>query len=193
MKTYLLIFLNIIIFNTLAVPHKELPHQTTDFTIPDKYKSLIKNYPLSWKRLSGFEYSALHWEQFVLVYTKDNKDTYVSNHLEFMRVYEEDLDPEEDEVNYETYPVGTVLLKESFLNVESRPGKSLLLSGMIKRKKGYDSSYGDWEYFQSSPDGKLLFSGNSTNAPVMKTCIECHGNISEKDFVFASHYSISLN
>ena len=110
-----------------------------------------------------------------------------------MRIYEEDLDPEEDEINYKTYPVGTILLQESFLNEDSRPGKSLLLSGMIKRNAGFDSRYGDWEYFQSSIDGKLLFSGNSKNTGVMETCISCHGNIAEKDFVFATQYSISSN
>ena len=193
MNNIITIMLFSTVFNSLSLFAKEIPYQTTDFTIPAKYQSQIKNYPLAWQRLSGYEHSALHWEQFVLVFSNKSKEIYVNNHFEFMRVYEEDLDPEEDEITYKPYPIGTILLKESFLNEDSRPGKSLFLSGMIKRKKGYDSRYGDWEYFQSSTDGQLLFSGNSKNAPVMKTCIECHGHIAEKDFIFASHYSITAN
>ncbi|WP_111978880.1 cytochrome P460 family protein [Algibacillus agarilyticus] len=166
------------------------PYQKSEFKIPKLYKPDISHYPQNWKRLSGYEYSALHWKQFVVIYTNGSKAAYAANHLEFMRIFEEDLDPEEDEINYHTYPVGTILLKESFENVNSRPERSLFLSGMIKREIGYDPEFGDWEYFQSTPEGQIISKGNSQDAAVNATCISCHQNIPEKDFVFASHYSV---
>jgi hypothetical protein len=167
------------------------PYQKSEFIIPDTYKDLVFNYPNQWKRLSGYNYSALHWEQFVVVYTNNKGSVYANNHYEFMRVYEDDLDPEEDEINYKKYPIGTILLKESFLNKNSRPANPLLLSGMIKRQAGYDPQFGDWEYFQSDNQGQLLFSGNSKNTQVQVACISCHSNIQDQDYVFASHYSMS--
>lgn len=167
-----------------------IPYQTSDFVIPEQYKSRVVDYPQSWQRLSGYEYSALHWEQFVVIFINKNQDVYAGNYLEFIRIYEEDLDPEEDEIFFKKYPVGTVILKESFLNSNSRPTKALLLSGMIKREKGYDSKFGDWEYFQSNNDGKIIASGNSKDKLISTTCIDCHSNIEDKDFIFATHYSM---
>lgn len=172
---------------------KSIPYLTSDFVIPDKYKDIIADYPKSWKRLSGYEYSALHWEQFVVIFMNKNQDVYANNHLEFIRIYEEDLDPEEDEIFFKNYPVGTVILKESFLNNHSRPTDALLLSGMIKREKGYDPKYGNWEYFQSTKQGQIIAHGNSTNKLVSTTCIDCHSNIEDKDFIFATHYSIKAH
>lgn len=93
---------------------KKIPYKKSDFTIPKEYSKIINDYPKNWHRLSGYEYSALHWEQFVVVYINNKTDTYLNNHYEFMRIYEEDLDPEEDEINYKKYVVGTIILKESF-------------------------------------------------------------------------------
>ena len=170
-----------------------VPYLTSDFSIPEQYKKIIVDYPKNWHRLSGYEYSALHWEQFVVIFMNKNQDVYANNHLEFIRIYEEDLDPEEDEILFKKYPVGTVILKESFLNEHSRPTNALLLSGMIKREKGYDPKYGDWEYFQSNKNGDIIAFGNSTNKLVNTTCIDCHSNIEDKDFIFATHYSIKAH
>jgi hypothetical protein len=175
----------------LAQSSSTPPYQKSEFAIPDQYKNQIVGYPNNWRRLSGYEYSALHWEQFVVVYINKHSSVYAGNHLEFMRVFEEDLDPEEDDIHYQPYPVGTILLKESFLNEDSRPGQSLLLAGMIKREAGYDSEFGDWEYFQSAQNGQLLINGNSKSADIRETCVSCHSNIQEKDFVFATQYSMS--
>ena len=62
---------------------------------------------------------------------------------------------------------------------------------MIKRKPGYDPKFGDWEYFQSSPDGKIVAKGNSKDKLIKETCINCHSNINDQDFVFATHYVVS--
>ena len=179
---------------SFATPIKDsivIPYQKSEFSIPDNYKNIIYNYPKKWQRLSGYEYSALHWEQFVVVFVNNKDDIYSNNHFEFMRVYEEDLDPEEDEINYKKYEVGTIILKESFLNIDSRPTTPLFLSGMIKRKPGYDPEFGDWEYFQSNPDGKIIAMGNSKDKQVEATCVNCHSNINDQDFVFATHYVVS--
>jgi hypothetical protein len=171
--------------------NKTIPYQKSEFSIPDNYKNIIYNYPRKWQRLSGYEYSALHWEQFVVVFINNKTEVYSNNHSEFLRIYEEDLDPEEDEINYKKYEVGTIILKESFLNKDSRPTTPLLLSGMIKRKPGYDPEFGDWEYFQSSPDGKIIAMGNSKDKEIEATCVSCHSNINDQDFVFATHYVVS--
>lgn len=64
---------------------------------------------------------------------------------------------------------------------------------MIKREPGYDPKFGDWEYFQSTPDGKLISRGNSQNEQIASTCVSCHSNITDQDFVFATHFSISAH
>ncbi len=191
-----LFILCIVLFSSVLLSSRLLwadmpPYQQTEFKIPESYQENIKGYPSSWRRLSGYEYSALHWDQFVVVYTNNGGDIYANNHFEFMRIYEEDLDYEEGEASYKDYAVGTILLKESFLSQNSRPGLSLLLSGMIKREKGYDSAFGDWEYFQSKKNGEIIVSGNSKDAEIQTMCIGCHSNIQDKDFVFATHYSLS--
>ena len=167
------------------------PYISTEFSIPDQYKSLITGYPNQWIRLTGYEYSAIHWKQFIIVYTNLADDVYANNHLEFMRIFDEDLD--DDEVEFQEYPVGTILLKESFINTNSKPGNPLLLSGMIKHEKNYDPDFGDWEYFQSTNDGTIIVSGNSKNPGVNAMCINCHVNIPEKDFVYSSNYSFTAH
>jgi hypothetical protein len=176
-----------------ATVKEPVPYLTSDFNIPDRYKNIITDYPEEWQRLSGYEYSALHWEQFVVIFMNKNQEVYANNHLEFIRIYEEDLDSEEDDIFFKSYPVGTIILKESFLNGNSRPTTALLLSGMIKRDKGYDPKYGDWEYFQSNKSGEIIAHGNSKDKLISTTCIDCHSNIEDKDFIFATHYSMTAH
>ena len=67
-----------------------------------------------------------------------------------------------------SYPVGSVVVKEKGsasdpANVAEHRG----VGGMIKRPAGYDSKYGDWEYFYLADDGKVTHGR-------MESCVGCH-------------------
>lgn len=77
---------------------------------------------------------------------------------------------------YETFPVGTVLLKEKFDPRD--PGHPELFTGMLKREAGFAAEEGDWEYF--TLDGAIT---GVTARGKLRACVECHRGYRQSDFV----------
>lgn len=160
------------------------------FEIPESYKSLVpKNYRTKWKRITGFEYSGLHWGQFVVVYMNDHEEIYKNNYIEYIRLYVEDEELEDDEMMFQPYPVGTVFLKENYLVETNRPGAPSSLTLMVKKEPGYDPEFGDWLYMQSATSGQIAMEGKMKDPVIYKVCSECHANMAERDYIFSSFYN----
>lgn len=81
------------------------------------------------------------------------------------------------------YPTGSIVVKEKNMqgyrseDNKSWEGDGNGVGGMIKRPAGYDPDYNDWEYFYQENDGAI----ESGKIP---SCIDCHANARETDFVF---------
>ncbi|PCI45618.1 MAG: hypothetical protein COB51_08650 [Moraxellaceae bacterium] len=166
------------------------PFLINPFVNPETYASVLKDYRTQFYRVTGFEFSGLHWNLFVAIYVSKDADIYRQNYFEYVRAYlENDEDEDEVEPNFGTFSVGTVFLKENFSSSEGKPGVPVFLTGMIKREPGYDPEGRDWEYFQSDKDGAIILQGSSKNPEVQSMCIECHSNMDDRDYIFSTYYS----
>lgn len=171
----------------------EDPFSIYPFEIPQQYQKQLKNYRTSWTRLTGFEHSGLHWQQFITVFVNKDADVYSNNYQEYLR-YFQDSDEDEDEEDiaepkFKTYSPGTVVMKENFLSKDGIPSSALTLTFMIKREPGYDPENGDWEYVQSAKDGQIILAGNAKDPTVKQVCANCHVNIADRDYIFANFFS----
>jgi hypothetical protein len=164
------------------------PYQVQLFETPESAHMIVKNYRGHWPRLTGFEYSGLHWNQFISVYTNIGEATYKNNYMEYIAWYE-DPDDEENEPVYTKYPEGAVILKENFSSESGRPGMPISVTAMIKRGSDYDPGKGNWEYLQFDAQGKIILQGNSNNSVVSKNCANCHGHVESRDYVFSQIFS----
>lgn len=146
-------------------------------------KAQIADYRTKWVRVSGLQFSGMHWGQSVMVYINQRPDIYKHNHLIYLQEFEE-FDEDETYV-YDPYPVGTIILKENFLvNLEEKT-QALTQTLMIKHEEGYDKAMGDWEYVQISHDGTVIVRGSSSrNEAVANLCGNCHKNLANRDFIF---------
>ena len=162
--------------------------ETTPFTIPEPYRDLLADYRKSWHRLTGINPSALHWNQSIVVLINQSESVYRHNYLTYMKQLEDDFD-DEDEIQFETYPTGTVLLKEHYAIQVGQPVTGLTVALMIKRQPGYAPDHGDWQYVQFSASGQLMIDGRGSDPLVWAQCASCHQNIAERDFVFHSYYA----
>ncbi|CAM2005388.1 cytochrome P460 family protein [Acanthopleuribacter pedis] len=175
-----------------ATPEPTPPPKTGLLTSPvspfkapedEELKAMIADYRTKWTRVSGLQFSGMHWGQSVLVYINQKPEIYKHNHLTYLREFEE-FD-EDEEYEYTPYPVGTILLKENFLVNLAEKTQPLTQTIMIKREAGYDKEMGDWEYVQISQDGKLIVRGaGSRDAAVAAVCGNCHKNLSNRDYIF---------
>ena len=162
------------------------------FHAPDKYAAAFADYRNGWTRLTGYEYSGLHWGQFISLYVNKDPDAYIRNYRKYMRWY---VDADIDEASpaearhFEPYAVGTIFLKENYRADSGVRSTPLTVTAMIKREPGYDPAIHDWEFVQFDTTGRILLSGNSRDATTQAVCIKCHGNISERDFIFSTLYS----
>ena len=77
------------------------------------------------------------------------------------------------------YPVGTIVLKESFKSDSGAKGSLTGITVMVKREAGYDSENGDWEYLNVNSKMKIKAQGK------MSMCISCH-SASEDDYLFSN-------
>ena len=173
------------------------PFHDSPFKIPVKYEKLMGDYRKGWARLSSFEYSGLHWGQFVVIYMNKDVNVYKDNYLEYVRAYvndEDDDDEDEEDEKVQTgftqYSVGTIFLKEHYSVQDNLPGTPLNMAYMIKREKGYDPEYGDWEYGYWGINGDVIFEGKASKNPAMKKfCVDCHKNMEERDYIFSTFLS----
>ena len=166
------------------------PFKIMPFALPNEYSSLMASYRDQWSRLTGFEFSGLHWNMFVVIYVNKDSKIYKHNYFEHLRVYiESDDDEDEVEPNFKPFSVGTVFLKENFSFHEGKPDQPMTLTGMIKREQGYDPKGGDWEYFQSDAKGNIIMKGSTKNGQIKRVCSDCHSNMEDRDYIFSTYYS----
>ena len=97
----------------------------------------------------------------------------------FREIYVNDIGKpvEFGEADY-PYPVGSIIVKESYKNKNGSKGALSNLTIMVKRESGYSSDYGDWEYIMTDSKGSIKSQG------AMGSCIACHATGSDKDFTF---------
>lgn len=174
-------------FSQAADPD-EHPYHVQMFKIDDHSIPNSKNYRKNWTRLTGFEYSGLHWGQFVIIYTHLGEQTFRHNYLQYVNWFD-DPDDEDNEPSFEVYPVGTVLLKENFSVKNGAPDTPQTVAAMIKRASGFDPQMGDWEYIQLDVQGNIIVQGHSRQPDVYNTCASCHQNVADRDYVFSNIYS----
>ena len=166
------------------------PFSINPFVFPKAYASVMKDYRTKYYRVTGFEFSGLHWNMFVAIYLNKDADVYRKNYFEYVRAYlENDDDDDEVEPNFGSFSVGTIFLKENFSSSGGKPGVPVFLTGMIKRESGYDPKGGDWEYFQSDESGALILQGSGKKPEVQRMCIDCHSNMNDRDYIFSTYYS----
>lgn len=163
----------------------------SEFQTPDTIPGLPADYRDHWARLTGFEFSGLHWNHFVVVYVNKGAKIYNDNYFEYVNTFLEDdwgaEESEEEEVSFRTYEQGTIFLKEHYTSVGGKPTDTSFVTLMEKMEPGYDSGFGDWRYvWIDGRSGTILQDGNSNNESLYKSCIECHANMAERDYVFAT-------
>ncbi len=193
---YLLVFLISVL---LAMSSHSLadgsdPFQQSMFKIPSKYQKDFANYRQRYKRMSGFEFSGLHWNNFVVVYSGFDDSAYKKNYFEFLKFLNMDEEDEEDEgitIGYQPYPVGAVVIKENYASEGSLPKEPSSLTIMKKMPPGYDPKNADWLYLQSDRDGNIMIEGKHGDPGVTEVCSECHSNIAERDFIFSTFYTVN--
>jgi hypothetical protein len=76
------------------------------------------------------------------------------------------------------YPVGTIIVKETYANDNGRKGDLEALTVMVKRGVGYDIEHNNWEYMMVSPDDEVKAQGR------VEMCIGCHAAAADTDWVF---------
>lgn len=86
-------------------------------------------------------------------------------------------------------PAGSVVVKEKYVRRSQThsPAQMTALGVMIKREPGYAPENGDWEYAYITLDNTTQFQ-NVTRGRIA-TCIDCHANRSETDFLFRNYLS----
>lgn len=76
--------------------------------------------------------------------------------------------------------VGSIIVRERPSSPDSTTPQ--LVSAMVKRQKGFNSSSGDWEFLVAeSSAGKTQMQEKKVN------CLSCHENQRESDFVFRTY------
>ena len=169
-------------------PHN--PFSFYPFALPQAQADYFQGYREQWSRLTGFEYSGLHWKQFIAIFSNTGEAVFRHNYRTRLAEIEADEEEEDFEGAFKAYAPGTILLKENYTSHLGKPSDPLTLTIMIKRASGYDPKRGDWEYLQTSVDGAIIVHGNSQNSTIEKACAECHNNVSERDYIFSSFYNI---
>ena len=66
--------------------------------------------------------------------------------------------------------------------LETEEGSPLLLTAMIKRKKGFNPAANDWEFLVLRGDASKITKREKTGA-----CQRCHESVSAKDFVYDNY------
>lgn len=189
------------------------PKVISPFQLPKdpKLNKLLKDYRKRYSKVTGLEFSGLHWNMGIVVYINEDSETYIKNHIAHLKTlidedededdgeWEEESDKEETTASKKviskemkkatsnTYVPGVVIIKENYAMKKSVPVAPTFLTIMIKREPGYDPKYNDWEYLQTSVDGQIILRGKYENPQVKNVCADCHGNIKERDYIFSTY------
>ena len=81
---------------------------------------------------------------------------------------------------YQPFPVGSLIVKEKL--APATPTEPELFTGMLKRAEGFAPEVGDWEFF--TVDGTAE---NVTARGKLESCIGCHQEYKDSDFVTKSY------
>ena len=168
------------------------PFHVMPFALPKSNGHSYTDYRKNWSRLTGFEYSGLHWKQFVAIFVNKGADIYRENYLAYLSLYRDEDDDEDEEEEdaaeqvFKAYPDGTIFLKENYLAHQGKPGEPSSLTLMIKRQAGFDTQGGDWEYLQSDVAGNTIMQGSSQDPEIKNACADCHMNMAERDYIFST-------
>jgi hypothetical protein len=146
------------------------------------------DYRSRWPQLAPLSFSGMHWNQSVTVFSNAGQAPYRHNQdLWWEQEQNSGWSGADSGGAFQSYAPGTVLVKEGFMR--AKPGATLhptFLSIMVKREKGFDPEYGDWEYIQSSPQGKVLLRGAFSAPGISTACGNCHTNVADRDYVFST-------
>ncbi|MEZ5428630.1 MAG: cytochrome P460 family protein [Pyrinomonadaceae bacterium] len=92
-------------------------------------------------------------------------------------VYANDVARSEIEKPNPVFPVGSIIVREKHLSVESETPE--LVIAMVKREKGFSKKTGDWEFFVLDSTAE-----NLTQRETRGKCAECHSQTKKTDWVF---------
>ncbi len=187
---YAILWLNPALGQQPAQKMAVAPYDLKMFEVPEHGVPGATDYRLHWQRLTGFEYSGLHWNQFILIYTNRGMETYRRNYRDYLTWFE-DPDAEDSLPTYASYEPGTVFFKENYSSKDGKPYQPLSITAMRKHPAGFDPEGGDWEYLQMA-EGKVLLQGKGSDPAVAKKCAGCHQNVAERDYIFAHFFSVTL-
>ena len=81
--------------------------------------------------------------------------------------------------NADSYPVGSVVVKEKLADGGREPLRATGVGGMVKRAAGYDAAHGDWEYFYFEQPARI-------ESGAIASCAGCHASARAKDHVFGN-------
>lgn len=179
-----------------AEVEKWLPSGKTPYQISEKYKNTFGEYR-KWIQLSHFKLSGLHWNNRISTYINKNEKIFVNNYLtqssieenqdcDFIDTYTENEN--ECEYTFQTYPIGTIIIKENYLHGDGIPTQPLTLTAMIKKENNQKNSVNNWEYIQLAVDGKLILAGTAKDPLVKQICATCHMNMAHRDYIFSTFY-----
>lgn len=76
------------------------------------------------------------------------------------------------------FPVGTIIVKESYPDAGGSKGDLSTLTVMVKREAGYDADNGDWEWVMLGPDMGIRTQG------ALASCYQCHAVAADTDYSF---------
>jgi hypothetical protein len=168
-------------------PKPEAPPERPGFASPAKI-GIPADYRSRWAQLSRIAVSGMHWNQWVIVYSNLGEAPYHHNQQLWWNQEQASgwADGSQQAVDYTHYQPGTVLLKEGFSGPAAHHLQPTFLALMVKHPPGYDAEYGDWEFIQSSPQGKVMVRGPMSAPGVAAACGNCHSNVADRDFVFST-------
>lgn len=184
-----LIVLTVLMTNAMLLVADDMsPYQVKMFNAPQGEEFAFDNYRMNWTRMTGFEFSGLHWNQFITVYVRGGESVYQNNYLQYITWYE-DPDEFEEPPKYQKYPINTVVLKENFQAKDGKPHAPLTVTAMIKRNSNFDPENGNWEYLQFDPKGKIILRGKASDPTIQTQCAHCHSHIADRDYIFSQIFS----
>ena len=79
------------------------------------------------------------------------------------------------------FPVGTILVKNSFEDAGGSPGDLANVTVMVKREAGFDPENGDWEYMVLTSTMRVRSQG------VINNCVAFHSIVAANDYAFLSY------
>ncbi len=89
-------------------------------------------------------------------------------------------------------PVGTVVIKEDFVNADGEPGDFQKYLVMAKMGSGYDAENGDWYYSVRMPNDEPVDMNGMTMDGRVPMCIGCHAQVAETDYLFGPPDSVRV-